>query len=82
LREVILSFCPSNALSSVDLPTLGRPISAIVPQRKGMALTAWHRLVNVSRDGRFSTADLLEGAQRCFLFGSAPIAPAPDRPKG
>lgn len=81
LREVMLSFCPSNALSSVDFPTLGRPISAIVPQRKGVALTAWHRLMNVSRRGRFSPADLLEGAQRRFLFGGAPAGAAPDSPE-
>jgi hypothetical protein len=29
LREVMLSFCPTRALSKVDLPTLGRPTIAM-----------------------------------------------------
>jgi hypothetical protein len=33
LREVMLIFCPTSALSSVDLPTLGLPTMAITPQR-------------------------------------------------
>jgi hypothetical protein len=33
LREVMLIFCPTSALSSVDLPTLGRPTMATRPQR-------------------------------------------------
>jgi hypothetical protein len=33
LREVMLIFCPTSALSSVDLPTLGLPTMAIRPQR-------------------------------------------------
>src|ERR1051325_7199345 len=34
LREVMLSFWPRMWFSSVDLPTLGRPTMATVPQRK------------------------------------------------
>ena len=34
LRDVIEIFWPTSALTSVDLPTLGRPISAIRPVRK------------------------------------------------
>ena len=34
LREVMLTFSPTSAFSSVDLPTFGRPTIAIVPQRK------------------------------------------------
>jgi hypothetical protein len=33
LREVMLIFWPTRALSSVDLPTLGLPTMAIRPQR-------------------------------------------------
>jgi len=29
LRDVMLSFCPTSRLSSVDLPTLGRPTMAM-----------------------------------------------------
>ena len=35
LREVMLIFWPTSAFSSVDLPTLGLPTMAIVPQRCG-----------------------------------------------
>ena len=35
LREVMLTFWPTSALSRVDLPTLGRPTMAIRPQRWG-----------------------------------------------
>jgi hypothetical protein len=33
LREVMLIFCPTNALSKVDLPTLGLPTMATKPHR-------------------------------------------------
>src|SRR5436305_5617156 len=33
LRETIVTFAPTSALTSVDLPTLGAPISATKPQR-------------------------------------------------
>src|SRR5882757_4233973 len=33
LRETIVTFEPTNALTSVDLPTLGAPIRATKPQR-------------------------------------------------
>ncbi len=33
LREVMLIFWPTSALTRVDLPTLGRPTMATVPQR-------------------------------------------------
>src|ERR1700684_3689937 len=32
----MLSFCPTSALSSVDLPTLGRPASATKPLRNSV----------------------------------------------
>ena len=34
LRDVIETFAPTSRLSSVDLPTLGRPTIATRPQRK------------------------------------------------
>ncbi len=34
LDEVMLIFCPIKVLSKVDLPTLGQPTIATVPQRK------------------------------------------------
>jgi len=34
LREVMLTFWPTNAFINVDLPTLGRPTIAIMPQWK------------------------------------------------
>src|SRR5215469_7891061 len=34
LGVTMLSFCPTSALSRVDLPTFGRPTSAAKPQRK------------------------------------------------
>jgi hypothetical protein len=33
LRETIVTLEPTSALTSVDLPTLGAPISATKPQR-------------------------------------------------
>jgi hypothetical protein len=37
LFDVMLIFCPTRALSSVLLPTLGRPTMATKPQRSGDA---------------------------------------------
>jgi hypothetical protein len=37
LREVMLIFWPTSAFISVDLPTLGRPTMATVPQRNAAA---------------------------------------------
>src|ERR1700743_3644526 len=34
LRDVILTFWPTSAFISVDLPTFGRPTIATMPQRK------------------------------------------------
>src|SRR5215510_6339962 len=33
LLEVMVTFCPTRAFTRVDFPTLGRPTTAIVPQR-------------------------------------------------
>src|SRR5262245_62873615 len=37
LRETMVTFSPTNALTSVDLPTLGAPIRATKPQRVAVA---------------------------------------------
>ena len=37
LADVMLIFCPTSALSKVDLPTFGRPTMATSPQRCGCA---------------------------------------------
>ena len=37
LSETIATFAPTTALASVDLPTLGRPASAMKPERVGAA---------------------------------------------
>src|ERR1700730_12381639 len=42
LRETIVTLEPTSALTSVDLPTLGAPISATKPQRvAGFAASPW-----------------------------------------
>src|SRR6202007_1456796 len=38
LRETMLTFSPTSALTSVDLPTLGAPIRATKPQRVAAAI--------------------------------------------
>ena len=38
--EVMLTFWPTSAFSSVDLPTFGRPTIATRPQRVGVEGTA------------------------------------------
>src|ERR1700758_4168309 len=42
--EIMASFSPTSALSSVDLPALGRPRMQAKPERKGMITIAlrWH----------------------------------------
>src|ERR1700755_3401897 len=40
LRETIVTLEPTSALTSVDLPTLGAPISATKPQRVGPSASA------------------------------------------
>src|ERR1700761_6196088 len=41
LRDVILTFWPTSAFISVDLPTLGRPTIATMPQRKPVGVGAF-----------------------------------------
>src|SRR5690606_315791 len=58
LREVMASFCPRTWLSSVDLPTLGRPTMATWPQRRTAAsvccsiITILHTQGDQGRCGR------------------------------
>jgi len=62
LRLVMLTFWPTSALSSVDLPTLGLPTMAIRPQRwrprGGAALQIQ------CRARRFVLACILRGGRR------------------
>src|SRR5579859_4709480 len=41
LRDVILTFWPTSAFISVDLPTFGRPTIATMPQRKPVGVGAF-----------------------------------------
>src|SRR5215467_7979398 len=70
LLEVMLSFWPSSAFCSVDLPTLGRPIRATAPHRNGAGSIG------------SSALNLLERAHRGLLLGVAAAAPAARRPHG
>ena len=54
-----LIFCPSSALSSVDLPTFGRPTIAAKPQRKPAGSSA---LVGLLRSRLFSLRDSLSAS--------------------
>ena len=42
LRETMVTLAPTSALSSVDLPALGAPISATKPQRVSLAALRRH----------------------------------------
>src|SRR3954468_21052295 len=41
LRDVMLTFWPTSAFISVDLPTFGRPTIATMPQRKPVGVGAF-----------------------------------------
>src|ERR1700682_2926311 len=41
LRDVMLTFWPTSAFISVDLPTFGRPTIATMPQRKPVEVEAF-----------------------------------------
>src|SRR5690242_13401362 len=57
----MLTFCPTRALSSVDLPTFGRPTSAAKPQRKSAEGSVTGRLC-AGMDGRqYALGGLLLG---------------------
>src|SRR5471032_2091601 len=58
LRDVILTFWPTSAFISVDLPTLGRPTIATMPQRKSVGVGAFiFGLRQVQIDARKWRAD-------------------------
>src|ERR1700737_4325049 len=68
LRETIVTLEPTSALTSVDLPTLGAPISATKPQRvaTGAASSGALSVIVAAAD-----AFALDHHGRCDLFGSA-----------
>src|SRR5258708_1248892 len=68
LRETIVTLEPTSALTSVDLPTLGAPISATKPQRvaTGAASSATSPIIAAAADA------LAHDHHRCRgLFGGA-----------
>src|SRR6202158_1184601 len=68
LRETLVTLEPTSALTSVDLPTLGAPISATKPQRvaTGAASAEVSSIIAAAAD-----AFALDHHGRCDLFGSA-----------
>src|SRR5690606_6651989 len=74
LREVIASFWPISVFSSVDLPTLGRPTMAIVPQRNSSFMTC----LAVGRP-RSGAGKRFVRATRRFLLGQAAAGAGAER---
>src|SRR6266403_1182007 len=68
LRETIVTLEPTSALTSVDLPTLGAPISATKPQRvaAGAASSGGSSVMGTAGD-----AFAFDHHGRCDLFGGA-----------
>ena len=75
LREVMLIFWPTSALSSVDLPTLGLPTMATRPQR-GRRVGSWSAGRPVWSLARFSASSMQHGG-RCACSAGAARAPMP-----
>src|SRR6202000_2950692 len=87
LRDVILTFWPTSAFMSVDLPTFGRPTIATMPQRKPGEVGAFVMVVcsvdsggrGLGRDGRCANVvpsvarirRARDAASRCFHAGVA-----------
>src|ERR1700733_11547816 len=71
LRETMVTLEPTRALTSVDLPTLGAPISATKPQRvaTGGALVEDSSVIIAATD-----ALALNHHRGCDLFGGALVA--------
>src|ERR1700755_194836 len=68
LRETIVTLEPTSALTSVDLPTLGAPISATKPQRVATgAASSWVSSVIVAA----AAASTRDHHGRRDLFGGA-----------
>jgi hypothetical protein len=59
---VMLTFCPTKALSKVDLPTLGLPTMAIKPQR--LSLTSVEATLGLSLLGAIGAAGLAKNASK------------------
>src|ERR1700738_3863898 len=68
LRQTIVTLEPTSALTSVDLPTLGAPISATKPQRvaAGAASSGVSSIVATAAD-----AFACNHHRGCDLFGGA-----------
>ncbi len=74
--EVMLIRAPTSALSSVDLPTLGRPTIATWPQRNARPEAA---SPDTRFDRRSAAGRLLIGDSGSGLFGGAPAGAGTDR---
>src|ERR1700682_5175809 len=82
LRETIVTLEPTSALTSVDLPTLGAPISATKPQRVAAVAAGAASSGGSSIIGTAGDAFAFDHHGRCDLFGGArPAAAAFGRPE-
>src|SRR6202035_2507408 len=71
LRETIVTLEPTSALTSVDLPTLGAPISATKPQRVAAVAAGAASSGGSSIIGTAGDAFAFDHHGRCDLFGGA-----------
>src|SRR6267154_3115847 len=71
LRETIVTLEPTSALTSVDLPTLGAPISATKPQRVAAGTVDAASSRGSSVIGTAGDAFAFDHHGRCDLFGGA-----------
>src|SRR6185437_15505076 len=70
----MLTFCPTSALSSVDLPTFGRPTSAAKPQRKSAEGSVIASTYGIIHGRQYALRGLLLGtpAARSLARGGKP----------
>src|SRR5258708_18410048 len=71
LRETMVTLEPTSALTSVDLPTLGAPISATKPQRVAAGTVDAASSRGSSVIGTAGDAFAFDHHGRCDLFGGA-----------
>src|SRR6266853_1796028 len=71
LRETMVTLEPTSALTSVDLPTLGAPISATKPQRVAAGTAGAASSRGSSVIGTAGDAFAFDHHGRCDLFGGA-----------
>src|SRR5204863_92544 len=71
LRETMVTLEPTSALTSVDLPTLGAPISATKPQRVAPVAAGAASSVGSSVIGTAGDAFAFDHHGCCDLFGGA-----------